>query len=216
MASSRRRRRLRRHHLPLAAWSLAGLLLVRIVLASNHALYEWSMATAYVGLALLGASLLIGPVNVLRGRPNPVSADLRRDIGIWAAVMSLAHVAVGMWVHMPRRFMYWLVQDPGTSRFSPRTDVFGLTNHAGLLAALAVLLLLLTSSDLALRTLGVVRWKGVQRGNYALYLLVVVHGAVFQVLEERELPFVLLFAVMVLPVAVLQCVAFVRRRSIHG
>ena len=41
---------------------------------------RWSMATAYVGLALLGATLALGPLSVLRRRPNPVSTDLRRDV----------------------------------------------------------------------------------------------------------------------------------------
>jgi sulfoxide reductase heme-binding subunit YedZ len=40
------------------------------------------MATAYVSLALLAATLVTGPINLLRRRPNPVSTDLRRDLGI--------------------------------------------------------------------------------------------------------------------------------------
>lgn len=213
MVATRMRRRLLRHHLPLAVISLAGLLLLRGVLASDRAVFEWSMATAYVGLALLGASLMMGPLNVLRGRPNPVSFDLRRDTGIWAGLMSLAHVAVGMWVHMPRRFMYWLVLDEQTSRFTLRTDAFGLTNHAGLIAMVIALFLLLTSSDAALRALGRERWKGAQRANYALFVLVVAHGAVFQVLETRALPYVLLFLVITMTVMALQGAAFARRRS---
>ena len=52
------------------------------------------MATAYAGLAFLAISLWLGPWNVLRRRPNPVSFDLRRDVGIWAVVLAIVHTVV--------------------------------------------------------------------------------------------------------------------------
>src|SRR5713226_2215143 len=48
--------------------------------------HRLSMATAYAGLIFLAASLWLGPWNVLRRRPNPVSFDLRRDVGIWTGI----------------------------------------------------------------------------------------------------------------------------------
>lgn len=62
---------------------------------SPDAKYKWSMSTAYVSLLLLGCTLLTGPLNVLRRQRNPVSTDLRRDIGIWSGIVSLVHVGIG-------------------------------------------------------------------------------------------------------------------------
>ena len=47
-----------------------------------------SISTAYPALFLTAAALSIGPWNVLRGQTNPVSFDLRRDLGIWAGIMA--------------------------------------------------------------------------------------------------------------------------------
>ena len=88
-------------------------------------MFRWSMATAYVGLAPLAVSLVTGPLNVLRRRPNPVSSDLRRDIGIWARLISIAHFLVGWQVHMPRRYLYWFREVSGSGALVPRTELFG-------------------------------------------------------------------------------------------
>lgn len=66
-------------------------------------MFGLSVATAYAGLLLRAITLLLGPWNVLRGRPNPVSTDVRRDVGIWAGILSLAHVVFGLQVHMRGR-----------------------------------------------------------------------------------------------------------------
>src|SRR5205809_7932830 len=95
-AHRRRRlwRRVLRHHLALAVTSAALLGILYALGYAHDWRLRWSIATAYAGLALLGATLLIGPWNILHARPNPVSTDLRRDIGIWAALLSGAHVAI--------------------------------------------------------------------------------------------------------------------------
>ena len=51
-----------------------------------------------------------------------------------------------------------------------------LANETGLIAALILLILLATSSDAALRRLGMVRWKRWQRWNYACFALAAAHG----------------------------------------
>jgi sulfoxide reductase heme-binding subunit YedZ len=53
----------------------------------RDAVSQVSISTA--SLFLTAAALSIGPWNVLRGRTNPVSFDLRRDLGIWAGIMAL-------------------------------------------------------------------------------------------------------------------------------
>lgn len=196
MLSRRMQRRLARHHLPLALLSAAALVAAFALTRSTNPVFRWSMATAYVGLALLGATLLVGPLNVLRVRPNPVSTDVRRDLGIWAGLMAIAHFLVGWQVHMPHRYLYWLREVESTGRLVPRTDLFGFANYTGLLAVLAAVLLLVLSNDHYLRTLGSRRWKALQRWNYALFALVLVHGVAFQVIEKRKLPFVVVLALL--------------------
>jgi methionine sulfoxide reductase heme-binding subunit len=87
--------RLLAHHLPLlvlSAFSVAALYFTRTF---KDVLSRVSFALAYPGLALIEATLLLGPWNILRKRSNPVSNDLRRDIGFWAGTLSLLHTAVG-------------------------------------------------------------------------------------------------------------------------
>ena len=54
---------------------------------SADAKYKWSLSTACVSLLLLGGTSLTGPLNVLRRQRNPVSTNLRRDIGIWSGLV---------------------------------------------------------------------------------------------------------------------------------
>ena len=200
-----------RHHLPVAAGTLLGLLLLRGYFGDRPRAFQWSMATAYVGLTLVGGSLAIGPLNVLARRRNPVSSDLRRDVGIWGGMLCVAHGFVGLQVHMSHRYLYWWRLDPLTSPFALRFDAFGLTNLAGAFAVLLSVLLLSLSNDRSLRWLGARTWKRWQRWNYALFALVVGHGIIYQLLEKRDLPFVLLFATLAAPVFIAQYAGFRRR-----
>ena len=180
--------------------------------APGNALGRASVASAYVGLALLAWTLFTGPLNVLRRRPNPVSTDLRRDVGIWAGILSVVHVVVGLQVHQGNMWKYFFYV-PGPDLRALRHDAFGFANHIGLVATLVILLLLGLSNDASLRRLGRRRWKALQRLNYAIFALVVVHGVVYQVIEKRWLSFVLAFAVTVLVVSLVQTAGFRRVRG---
>jgi sulfoxide reductase heme-binding subunit YedZ len=173
------------------------------------------MATAYAGMAFLAVSLCLGPWNVLQRRPNPVSFDLRRDLGIWAGVIAIVHTVVGLTVHLRgRMWMYFF------RRLHPLTlqnTQFGLANFSGLAAALLFFVLLVISNDLSLRTLGTRNWKFLQRWIYAAFLLTVIHGIVYQLVEKRRLPWVAVFAVLTAAVVVVQLsgVIFIWRRRPH-
>lgn len=205
MGSRRARRRLVRHHVPaaIACAVVLGAVMTTIP-ATRTAAFRWSMATAYASLALLGATLVVGPLAVLRGRPNPVSTDLRRDLGIWAAAMATVHFLVGWQVHMKHRYLYWFREVPGSDALVLRRDLFGLGNYSGLAAVLIATLLLGLSNDWSLRRLGASRWKLLQQWNYALLGLVVVHGAAYQVVEHRSPAVVALGLAMVIVVVGLQ------------
>jgi len=206
-------RRLRRH-LILAALSL---ILVAVVVAAFHTQdprQRLSVATAYASLALLVYVLLIGPLNVIRGRPNPVSTNLRRDTAIWGGMLGLAHVIIGLQVHLHGKMLQYFFNPPEkAARIPLRLDGFGMANDSGLVAALLLVLLLALSNDLSLRRLGTSRWKALQRTNYVAMALVVGHGALYQLAERRTLDFVALFAALALVAIGAQLVGFRRTQD---
>lgn len=208
--------RMARHSILLLAGCATGAVFY-LGLGAASPMTRLSMASAYAGLFLLAATLTIGPWNKLRGRANPVSSYLRRDIGIWAGMLGIVHVILGLQVHMDGKFwLYFLPPPDATYHFPLRIDAFGLTNYAGLMAGLLLLMLLALSNNASLRALGAVRWKRLQRWNYAVAALVVVHGAVYQLLEKRAMGFVLLFGITVTLAFAFQVAAFASARKHAG
>ncbi len=203
--------RLRRQFLVLAA-GLAITVAVFLLTPREPGMARLSLGTAYAGLILLGASLTIGPLNVIRGRGSPPSSNLRRDIGIFAGIFALVHMALGLQVHLGGDMLSYFLRRHGDG-VSLRLDAFGIANHLGLAATLVLLLLLMLSNNLSLRWLKARRWKALQRSNYAVALLVLIHGALYQVLERRRWSFVLLFLAVAAVVAAVQFTGFRRRRQ---
>jgi sulfoxide reductase heme-binding subunit YedZ len=209
-------RRLRRHAL-LGSLSLAVTAIVAAMDRSPQTVHRLSMGTAYAALLLLVVSLAIGPLRVLRSRPNPVSTDLTRDVGIWAGATGLLHVVLGLQVHMRGRFWLYFVYPPDQPHRLPlRHDSFGAANWTGLGATAVLVLLLAISNDVALRRLGAKRWKALQRWSYAAALLTLVHGVVFQVIEKRRLPYVSMLGGLTAAALLLQAAGFLRVRSRAG
>jgi len=203
------------HHAGLAILSVALCAVVFAVLPGADDTWRLSMATGYVGLGFLAATLSIGPLNVLRRRLGPLSDDLRRDIGIWTAIAGVVHVVVGIQVHMGSPWLYFFYgagQRPPYWPLPVRIDLFGLANDTGLIATLILVLLLCLSNDLSMRFLGNRWWKRLQQLNYGLLALVVVHGILYQRIEGRDPAWVLVFWIVWLAAVVLQLVGF-RTRS---
>ncbi|HYN80301.1 MAG TPA: ferric reductase-like transmembrane domain-containing protein [Gemmatimonadaceae bacterium] len=182
----------------LAALFLGGTSVLYLAIDGPPA-QRLSVATAYVGLLLLAATLLVGPLSDRSGRATPVSTNLRRDIGIWAAIGGLMHTVVGLQVHMRGQVVRYFVPDTEMGALSKGAIAFLSANYTGLAATLLLVLLLAISNDLALRSLGTARWKRIQRLNYLLFALVVVHGALYLAVDRATwrliLPFVLIVAV---------------------
>ena len=200
-----------RRHVALAAASGALMAAVYASLGFPAVMFGLSMASGYVGLLALAVVLIVGPLNVLRGRPNPVSTDLRRDLGIWAAILGLIHVATGIQVHFPGRFWLYFLNPPDRPHRLPiRTDLFGFANFTGLGATVIVLLLLVLSNDASLRALGARRWKAWQRWNYGYAALVIVHTAAYELNLARTAAFVVASTLMILGMAVMQFLGFLK------
>jgi sulfoxide reductase heme-binding subunit YedZ len=212
-SGKRRRLRLLRHHLPLGVVSVLIAAALYMTRPYSDAVSRASFATAYPALALLTATLMIGPWKVLCGRPNPVSHDLRRDVGIWAGVLGFVHAAVGQCVHLRGRPWLYYVYGPAEHHRGMRHDLFGLANYTGLLGTLLVIALLATSNDLSLRRLGAVQWKKLQRWNYAVFALTAVHAFAFQGVERQKAGWVGLAAACVAAALLMQGAGVAMRRS---
>jgi sulfoxide reductase heme-binding subunit YedZ len=132
-------RRLGRHFV-LAVAAIAIVCLAYAATPPPDVRHRLSMAPAYAGLLFFAGSLWLGPWNVLRRRPNPVSYDLRRDVGIWTGTLAIVHTAIGLTVHLRRRM--WMYFFKRLHPLELQHTQFGFANFAGLGAALLFLMLL--------------------------------------------------------------------------
>ena len=169
----------------------------------SRAIQQFTVATGYIGLALLAVTLLLGPANVVLRRRNPVSTYLRRDVGIWTGAFSLLHVVAAVFIHTSHgrgfvsSFLHFFIADDG----APLTNSFGWGNWTGLAATIIAVVLLVTSSDAALRVLRAKRWKWLQRLSYALIVLVVAHAFFYGAFLRMTSPFTWLLIVSAIAVA---------------
>ena len=210
--SRRLSQRLLTHHVTLAGISVASVAALYFTRSYDDIPSKLSFATAYPALALLAATLLIGPFNLLRGKRMPISSDLRRDVGIWAGILGLAHAVIGQNVHLRGRPWLYYVYGPKEAHVFPlRYDLFGLANYTGLVATLVVLLLLATSNDYALRVMSTPGWKNLQRWNYLAFALTGVHALAYQKIETQEMAFVLTVIISLVITVVFQMLGFWRR-----
>jgi DMSO/TMAO reductase YedYZ heme-binding membrane subunit len=173
-----------------------------------------SMATAYVGFGLVATTLAIGPLNLLRSVPNPVSISLRRDIGIWAGIVSFSHVFIGLNRHLIGQMeQYFFFPGGGGALLGIRYDLFGTANWLGLLAAFICATLVLLSNNGSLRRLGVARWKAIQRWNYLLFAAVSLHALAYHASSARDWRWVLASILLIALVLLVQSVG--RSRYVH-
>jgi len=206
-------RRLVRHHLPiglLSALSVAALYYSR----GRGDVISWlSFSTAYPALVLIAITLLIGPWNLLRKKANPISTDLRRDIGIWAGILSLIHAGVGQCVHLRGRPWLYYIYGPTEHHRGLRHDLFGFSNYTGALSVLLVAMLFATSNDASLRWLGTAGWKKLQRWNYLGFGLACAHAIGYFAIEKQKLPFVTFAAACMAITLILQMWGLALRRQ---
>jgi sulfoxide reductase heme-binding subunit YedZ len=216
MIGPRLRRRLLRHHLPLGLLSVASGAVLFITRPYSDAITRLSFASAWPGLVLIALTLLIGPFKQIWGRNVAVSQDFRRDVGIWAGMVGVFHAVIGNCVHLRGRpWLYYVYENWAKEHVQPfRHDIFGLANYTGLMSALVLLTLLATSNDASLRALGTPGWKGLQRWNYAVFGLLIVHTLAYQVGIERPIGALVSLAVMATVITLmLQGIGYLKRRG---
>jgi sulfoxide reductase heme-binding subunit YedZ len=184
--------RIKRHLLLLLAM---GLLLVASVLQLPYDT-PWeriSVGSAWLCVLLMCAALLIGPLRRMRGELSPNNIHLRRDLGIWAALLSFLHFYAGNVIAMNPVYIEAFVRGPAVLTMQAlRNQLFALGSIVGLIVAIIFIVLLAISSDRALRWIKPERWKKIQRSAHVALWLTVLHGIAFQLLEARFIPLALL------------------------
>lgn len=211
---SRLQRRLLNHHLPLLLFTSIAATILYFTRPYRDAISRASFATAYPALLLLTATLLIGPWNLFRRKPNPVSSDLRRDLGIWTGTVSILHAAIGQFVHLRGRPWLYYIYGPNERHSLPfRHDLFGTANYTGLGGFLIIIALVATSNDYSLRALGTAQWKQLQRWNYAVFALTAVHAVAYLVIEQQNYLFVAVIVSSLTIAIVFQAAGYAIRRT---
>ena len=215
--SPRMQRRLGRHHLPLGLLSAAAIGLLYVTRPYSDVITRLSFATAWPAFVLLALTLMIGPWRSLRGKTPVLSSDFRRDIGIWAGIVGVAHAGIGQCVHLRGRpWLYYVYEKTQEHLLPIRHDVFGFANFTGLFAALMLLALLATSNDASLRKMGQPGWKGLQRWNYACCGLTALHTFGYLIgIESLKWAWIAMAGLCALLTATLQYQGWRRHRSLE-
>lgn len=165
--------RLLKHYLPLILASVVVGIVLHLVWNKKDLITIAADISGYLAIILLAISLIIGPVNILMKRKNMVSSYFRRDIGILGGILAVIHSVTGLFVHLRGNMWQYFLEKAGNG-FKIRLDDFGLANYTGLLSALLILILLITSNDYFIYKLKN-RWKNIQRLSYLMFILAIIH-----------------------------------------
>lgn len=167
---------------------IAALYLLIVFLAPEGKQYELLLILlGYLSLLLIGVTLLIGPLNMLRSRlhRNPVNIYLRRDVGIWAGITGCGHTLLVLRGNIANAQILQFFLRLSNNGYSLLLTVYGVSNDFGLFAVLLLCLLLALSNTASLRWLKGKRWKRWQRLTYLLALFAVAHTLGFQYVNLR-------------------------------
>lgn len=204
--------RLKVHYLPMTVISIISSYIFYELWDNMTAIPFITYATGYIGFTLLGVSLLLGPINLMLKRKNPVSTYLRRDIGIFGGILALVHSVVGLFMHFTGRPWLYFVEEVAQG-YALRFGVFGIANHTGLLGALIIILLLAISNNYSLRKLKAIKWKNLQRFTYLMFVLVILHSILYRINAKNEDLIIYLYLPVFMVVLIFQIIGIVLKRQ---
>ena len=172
--------RLKKHYLPLISLVFIAGLFFYVNRANRETITFLAQATGYISITILTVSLILGSVNLLLKRKNPVSTYFRRDISIFGGFLAIIHSITGLFVHLRgKTWLYFL--NKTINGYSVRLDNFGLANYTGLISSVVILLLLVTSNDYLLNKLNPHNWKNIQRLSYLMFILSLIHCYLYRI-----------------------------------
>jgi sulfoxide reductase heme-binding subunit YedZ len=176
--------RIKKHYLPL---------IILISIAGSVFYFKWpgkdtitfiTDATGYIAIVVIVISLIIGTIKMILNQKIHISDDFRRDIGITGGSLAVIHSITGLFVHLRgNNWQYFL--NKVEQRYSIRLDNFGLANYFGLVSALIIIFLLLTSNNYSIRKLSPTNWKNIQRLSYLMFILAIIHSVFYRIVMNN-------------------------------
>ncbi|MEO8577903.1 MAG: hypothetical protein ABI556_14440 [Gemmatimonadales bacterium] len=155
--------------------------------------------------------MVLGPLNVLRRKHNPVHSAVRRDVGIAAGIAALVHTALGLQVHLGGALAKYFIPPPN-AKIAGWAFVAG--NWIGLVSAIVLATLVTISNNFGVRSLGLTRWKKIQRTAYVAAGAALIHGIIYQMLEKRNAVVIAFVILSAFGVVVLQLKGLRARRAL--
>lgn len=143
-------------------------------------MHRWNRAFGDASLVLLAVSMALGPLTRFVRGAMPL-LPFRREIGIQGCLLVLVHAAIILvgWVQWDLMRLFGFEWHPELLVYVMFQPGFGLANAIGIAALVLAALLAATSSDVAMRRLGVSGWKFLQMGVLPMWWLTVAHVAYF-------------------------------------
>ncbi|CAN5704092.1 hypothetical protein BH23DEI1_BH23DEI1_19820 [soil metagenome] len=191
-------------------------------------MHRWNRAFADASVLLLGLTMTLGAAPRLF-RATAKLLPWRRELGIYSVLLAVVHTVIILdgWVEWNLVRLFGFEFHPNDLEYVMVQHGFGFANAIGILALGIGLILLLTSSDRAVRALGSASWKAVQMTARVFWALVVAHTAYFLYAHFLSFhratpdpnPLQLPFAIMVVAVLAVRTAALVTtigRRSGEG
>ncbi|MEB2786371.1 hypothetical protein [Algoriphagus persicinus] len=200
--------RLQVHYLPLTVISIISTYIFYELWDTMAPIPFITYASGYIGIFLLALSLLIGPVNLILNRKNPLSTYLRRDLGVFGGILSLVHSVIGLFMHFTGKPWLYFVEEVSTG-YAIRFGVFGIANYTGLLGALIILFLIAISNNYSMRELKAVKWKNFQRFTYLMFVLVILHSIFYRINANKETLIIYLYLPLFFGVLLFQIIGVV-------
>jgi len=207
--------RLKKHYFPLLALVLLAGLIFYFNRGNRNFIAFITQASGYISIIILSISLIIGSISLLLKNINPVSTYLRRDISIIGGTLAIIHSVAGLFVHLRgKTWLYFL--NKTEDGYHVRLDNFGLANYTGLLSALIIILLLITSNDYLLKKLHPSRWKNIQRSSYIMFILIIIHCYYYIIGKEDQNLIYLLYLPLFVIILIFQMIGIWSRRALDN
>lgn len=180
-------------HMLVAILSTGLVMGFATVHADFSPMHRWNRAFGDASLVLIALSMGLGPLTrFLRGAVPLL--PFRREMGIYGCLLVFVHAAIILvgWVEWHLMRLFGFEWHPDLRVYVMFQHGFGLANGIGIAALVLAVLLAATSSDFAMRRLGVSGWKFLQMGVLPMWWLTVAHVAYFLFMQflsfHRETP----------------------------